>query len=211
MKTTIANIHSQPATPSYSPSVPLHVYRELVAELQAVQAKLDVVTSHNQKLSQENQQLRQEITKVVQSCLELQKSVDSSAPVSQPPKHTQADVINTIPSYQPLLRVKAKAKAKSANKPPAKTASPPRQPTPKPPQKIRSEVFSVPVIDMNFPSSAPVFIEEQEVRYYTDHESELKGLNGWWLIITIVLIMITAFGAGYLVVRPLLQNESQSR
>lgn len=209
MKTTTANIHSQPPTPSYSPSVPLHVYRELVAELQAVQAKLDVVTSHNQKLSQENQQLRQEITKVVQSCLELQKLVDSSAPVSQPAKQTQADVIKTIPSSQPLPRIKAKAK--SAKKPPVKTAPPPRQPTPKPPQKIRREVFSVPVIDMNFPSPAPVFIEEQEVRYYTADESELKGLNGWWLLITIVLIMITGFGAGYLVVRPLLQNQSQSR
>jgi hypothetical protein len=211
MKTTTANIHSQPRTPSYSPSVPLHVYRELVAELQAVQAKLDVVTRHNQKLSQENQQLRQEITRVVESCLELQKLVDSSAPVSQPAKHTQADFINNIPSYQPLLRIEAKAKAKSPNKPPAKTASPPHQRTPKPPQKSRREVFSVPVIDMNFPCSAPVFIEEQEVRYDTEHESELKGLNSWWLIITIVLIMITGFGAGYLVMRPLLQNQSQSR
>ncbi|MFM7371027.1 MAG: hypothetical protein ACKO2Z_25220, partial [Sphaerospermopsis kisseleviana] len=85
MRATTPNVHTKPPTPRYSPSVPVSVYRELVAELQAVQAKLDVVTNHNQKLSQENQQLRQEINKLVQSCLELQKLIDSSAPSSHAP------------------------------------------------------------------------------------------------------------------------------
>ncbi|MFO5472954.1 MAG: hypothetical protein ACLBM2_03390, partial [Dolichospermum sp.] len=72
MKTsTASNNYSQPPT-NYPPSVPLYVYRELTAELEAIQSKLDVVTNHNQKLAQENQQLRQEITKVIESCLELQ-------------------------------------------------------------------------------------------------------------------------------------------
>ena len=60
MKTSTAPNYSQPPT-NYPPSVPLYVYRELTAELQAIQSKLDVVTNHNQKLAQENQQLRQEI------------------------------------------------------------------------------------------------------------------------------------------------------
>ena len=82
MKTsTASNNYSQPPT-NYPPSVPLYVYRELTAELEAIQSKLDVVTNHNQKLAQENQQLRQEITKVIESCLELQRLVDASAPSS---------------------------------------------------------------------------------------------------------------------------------
>ncbi|MBD2296445.1 hypothetical protein H6G06_23915 [Anabaena sphaerica FACHB-251] len=227
MRSTTQNVHSKPPTPSYSPSVPVYVYRELVAELQAVQAKLDVVTSHNQKLSQENQHLRQEINKVVQSCLELQKLVDSSAPSSQPAPPNNANVKNTTSNQSmpranseakntpasprtPRTNAEAKSTNKPANKPPVKTAPPPRQPTPKPAKKIRREVVSVPMMDMNFPVSEAVFIEGQEVRYYLSPESESKGLSGWWLLLTIVLIMITGFGAGYLVVRPLLQNQSQN-
>ena len=48
MKTSTES--SQP--PTYPAAVPLYVYRELTTELQAVQSKLDVVTSHNHKLVQ---------------------------------------------------------------------------------------------------------------------------------------------------------------
>jgi hypothetical protein len=54
----------------------------------------------------------------------------------------------------------------------------------------------------------PVFIEEQEVRYYPPKKPEAKELSGWWLALTILLIMLTAFGTGYLIVRPLLENRS---
>ncbi|NJL09762.1 MAG: hypothetical protein HC908_04805 [Calothrix sp. SM1_7_51] len=55
-------------------SVPLSVYRDLSAELQAAQAMVDVLTTKNEQLVAENQHLRQEITKAVQSTLQLQKS-----------------------------------------------------------------------------------------------------------------------------------------
>ncbi|WP_026104421.1 hypothetical protein [Anabaena sp. PCC 7108] len=207
MRTTTGHVHSQPPTPSYSSSVPLYVYRELATELHTVQGKLDVVITHNQKLAQENQILRQEINKVVQSCLELQKLVASSATSASQPTPQKAEV-KSAPNSQPANRTNTEAK--SAPKPPVTTA-PPRQPVSRPAKKIRREVFSVPVMDMNFPGSEAVFIEEQEVRYYTTPESQLKGLSSWWLVMTIVFIMVMGFGAGYLVVRPLLQNQNQSR
>jgi hypothetical protein len=222
MRTTTGHVHSQPPTPSYSSSVPLYVYRELATELQTLQGRLDVVTTHNQKLAQENQILRQEINKVVQSCLELQKLVASSATSASQPAPQKTEV-KSAPNSQPVNRTNTEAKsapnsqpvnrtnteAKSAPKPP--TAAPPRQPVSRPAKKIRREVFSVPMMDMNLPGSEAVFIEEQEVRYYTTPESQLKGLSGWWLVMTIVFIMVMGFGAGYLVVRPLLQNQNQSR
>jgi hypothetical protein len=245
MRATTPNVHTKPPTPRYSPSVPVHVYRELVAELQAVQAKLDVVTTHNQKLSHENQQLRQEINKLVQSCLELQNLVDSPAPGSQTPSSSYApstpnsptvpqnhayvnntpnNTQNNRPSNQaaprpnpnvknkpkPQPKVRKNTEGKIPKKKMVKTAPPPRQPTPKPPQKVRREVVAVPVIDMNFPVSEPMYIEEQEVHYYLPLESESQGLNGWWLFFTIVFIMISGFSAGYLVVRPLLQQQTQN-
>ena len=99
MKTTTGSHYSQP-TNNYPPSVPLCVYRELTAELQAVQSKLDVITSHNQKLVQENQQLRQEITKVIQSCLELQKLVSTPSP-SSPALSLSDHEVNYPPQPQP--------------------------------------------------------------------------------------------------------------
>jgi hypothetical protein len=36
-------------------------------------------------------------------------------------------------------------------------------------------------------------------------------MNGLWLTLVIVVVMLTAFGAGFLVVRPLLQNNGSNR
>jgi len=47
----------------YLLSVPLSVYRELAAELQAAEAMLDSCNAQNQHLAKQNQQLRQEISK----------------------------------------------------------------------------------------------------------------------------------------------------
>jgi hypothetical protein len=199
MRTTTGHVHSKPPTPTYSPSVPLHVYRELATELQAIQSKLDVVTAHNQKISQENQLLRQEITKVIQAFNHLQKLVESSSiPIAEPKNSTNTETIT-----------EPKKLNQPPTTPPRKPVSRPRPPAEVPPNRSKREEFSVPIMDMNFPVSAAAFVEERQVRYQPTPESDLKGLNGWWLILTIVLIMITGFGAGYLVVRPLLQSHNK--
>jgi hypothetical protein len=213
MKTTTGSNYSQPPT-NYPPSVPLCVYRELTAELQAVQSKLDVVTSHNQKLVQENQQLRQEITKVIQSCLELQKFVNTPSPSSPAPSPPNNEV-NYQPQPQPVLR--NNNEVRYPNKPNVKTA-PPRQQAAvsrtkavtkaTPPQKSRQE-SAAHIKDINSPVSETVFIEEEKIRYSPHPHSQTKGLNSWWLVITIILIMVTGFAAGYLIVRPLFQNRTQ--
>jgi hypothetical protein len=210
MKTTTGSNYSQPPS-NYPPSVPLYVYRELTAELQAVQSKLDVVTNHNQKLAQENQQLRQEISKIIQSCIELQKLVDTPAPSSPIPYHTNNDV-----KYEPQSQPSSN-EVRYTNKPTV-TAAPPRTQSTRPrtkaviktthPQTRRQE-SPAPMRGINFPDSETVFIEEPEVRYSPRPKSQTRGLNGWWLVITIILIMLTGFTAGYLIVRPLFQNQIQ--
>ncbi|AVH70564.1 hypothetical protein [Nostoc sp. 'Lobaria pulmonaria (5183) cyanobiont'] len=202
MRTTIGSVHRNsptPTTQAYPPSVPLSVYRELSTELQAVQARLNALTIQNQQLAQENQLLRQEITKVVESFSRLQNFVDSHA----------------TPSYHQANQ--ASDDVKSAAKQPVTQARPPQQVSrsrpsvvPKtPPEKSRRQDFSTPVMEMNFPISEPVFIEEQQVNYYSTTEPDVKGINGWWLIITILLIMLTAFSAGYFIVRPLFEHQKR--
>ena len=216
MKTSTASNYSQPPT-NYPPSVPLYVYRELTAELQAIQSKLDVVTNHNQKLAQENQQLRQEITKVIESCLELQKLVDASAPSSPvaPQSHQEVKSLTQLPHL-----ISNNHEVTYTNKPtnkPKFTAAPPRQET-KPQKKAviknthsqnHHQGAAVSATDINAAGSQKVFIEEKKVRFSRTTMSNTKELSGWNLLITIVLIMITGFAAGYVIVRPLFQNHSQ--
>ncbi|MEH2083318.1 MAG: hypothetical protein V7K89_26090 [Nostoc sp.] len=201
MRTTIGSVHRNsptPTTQAYPPSVPLSVYRELSTELQAVQARLNALTIQNQQLAQENQLLRQEITKVVESFSRLQNFVDS----------------HTTPSYHQANQ--ASGDVKSAAKQPVTQARPPQQVSrsrpsvvPKTPREKSRQDFSTPVMEMNFPIPEPVFIEEQQVSYHSTTEPDVKELNGWWLIITILLIMLTAFSAGYFVVRPLFEHQKR--
>jgi hypothetical protein len=202
MRTTIGSVHRNsptPTTQAYPPSVPLSVYRELSAELQAAQARLNALTTQNQQLAQENQLLRQEIIKVVESFSHLQNFADS----------------HTTPNYHQTTQasngVKSTAKVPVTQAPPRQQVAHPRPSvvSKAPPEKSHRQNFSTPVMEMNFPIQEPVFIEGQQVSYYSTTESDAKGLNGWWLIITILLIMLTAFSAGYFVVRPLFEHQKR--
>ncbi|MEH2421167.1 MAG: hypothetical protein V7K48_09645 [Nostoc sp.] len=195
MRTTIGSVPRNsptPTTQAYPPSVPLSVYKELSTELQAVQARLNALTTQNQQLVQENQLLRQEITKVVESFSHLQKFVDFHA--------TQASGDVKSATKQPVTQVRPRQQV-SRSRPSVVPKAPP--------EKSRRQDFSTPVMEMNFPIPEPVFIEEQQVSYYSTTEPDAKEVSGWWLIITILLIMLTAFSAGYFVVRPLFEHQKR--
>ncbi|MBD2164979.1 hypothetical protein H6G04_11260 [Calothrix membranacea FACHB-236] len=210
MVTTTSSIYYNPdaeKAPAQPPSVPMSVYRELADELKTAQIQIDALTSKNHKLVQENQLLRQEITKVVQSLLHLQKLVD--VPTQPPAK----------PSDRPAPNPEVKNEAKSAatTQPPAKEARP-RQQVARPRPSAKPEVpsakgdrtsVSIPITEMLPSIPQTVLIEEEEVRYYGPNESEVKEVSGWWLAISILLIMLTAFTAGYLVVRPFFEHQSR--
>jgi hypothetical protein len=173
---------------------------------------LDVVTNHNQKLAQENQQLRQEITKVIESCLELQKLVDASAPSSPvaPQSHQE---VKSLTQLQPPPS--NNHEVTYTNKPKVTTA-PPRQETKQKKAAIKNthsqnhhQGVAVSATNINATGSQKVFIEEKKVRFSRTTMSNTKELSGWNLLISIVLIMITGFAAGYVIVRPLFQNHSQ--
>jgi hypothetical protein len=203
MQTTPSSVHRHPAKPptaqTYPPSVPLYVYRELAAELQSTQAKLDALTTQNHQLEQENQLLRQEITKVVQSVLHLQKFADSSTkPSSHPATPTVGEVKS--PAKQPVTEARPRQQASRSRS--SVVTKVPRG-------KSHHSESSVLVEEINPPIPETVFIEEQEVSYYPPRETEVKEFSGWWLAITILLIMLTAFGAGYLIVRPLFEHQNR--
>ena len=52
-----------------------------------------------------------------------------------------------------------------------------------------------------------VFTEQESVRYRRRFSADRPKMSGRWLAIAIVVTMVTAFGAGYLIMRPLLPNR----
>lgn len=172
-QTPAAPVQSAP----YSPSVPIPIYRELAAELDATRALLEAVHTENQQLKQQNQQLRQEIDRLVQSALNLRSYSESSLPRADfTAGATQAahyQVANSqVSDYQSDYQsVAAQLRGNSA------------------PEPIHA---STQVADL--PQSL-------------SSESKPKTMGGLWLTLTVIAIVISAFGAGFFMVKPLLQNR----
>lgn len=177
------------STNTYCPSVPISVYRELAAELQAAQAMLDTLKAQNQQLVKQNHQLRQEVEKVVHSAQHLQQIVGSfgmegrvEAPHSRPAMQSEPRSVAPNPSSRSSGSV-------------AGVEFPP------PPQHLESDTS---------PYSQTLIIEQEETRSRRHSHSEgVSDVSGWMLVVAILLIVLTAFGTGFWLVRPLLTNNKR--
>jgi len=188
MRTVTGSVYSNTPTANtrvYSASVPLSIYRDLAADLQAQHTTINELAFHNKQLAQENQILRQEIAKTVQSVLHLQKLLDSQNAASY----------RQVPHSYPDL-------SSEANRPVTDAHLYQRI------QSSRSPV--VPPVN-EIPTYAPetFFIEEEEVDYYSPSEPEAIDVSGWKLVVTILFIILMGFGAGYLIVRPFFDNHGR--
>ncbi|MEG4280677.1 hypothetical protein QUA62_24860 [Microcoleus sp. MON1_C1] len=195
--TTLSDNTSPENSNSYSPSVPISLYREVTAELQAAQAMVDSLKTHNQQLVQQNQQLRREVETVVQVSQQLQQVVNSAQSVTQTGMPQMPSVKFNF-SVQPP--------------PPPPPTSQTNSAVPQPPQTV---AFPFPLPEPEpTPASMPqplpekLFTEVPETPYRVRPQlKKTSDLSGLWLAIAIFLIVIAAFGAGYLVVRPLLMKK----
>ncbi|MGB3650075.1 MAG: hypothetical protein WBA41_02555 [Rivularia sp. (in: cyanobacteria)] len=182
---------------AYSASVPLSVYRELAAELQAAQVAMHQLNLQNEHLAQENYVLRQEIAKTVNAVLHLQNAVNSSTNAAQNSNyHSSFNQTSVEANQRYPQQNKQYQNTQRQRQVQPKRAKRPR--TSKPPQ----------VTEYIEPFPEQIYIEEEEASYYYTDESESQ-VSGWWLIFAIVFIIVMGFGAGYVVVRPLLENHSR--
>ena len=180
-KAQVPSVPKAPINPK-APSVPISLYREVATELKATQAKVETLTVQNQQLSQQNQQLRVEIERVVQSALQLRQTADAYLPTHQLP--AQQAVVS--PSAVQGLELHFQA-------PPASTTAP-NVVTPEPLEP-----------GVNTPRS---LFTEQEGKLRQAAPKERGGeMGGWWLAIIICFIIVTAFGTGFFIVRPLLPSR----
>ncbi|MEG3925363.1 MULTISPECIES: hypothetical protein [unclassified Microcoleus] len=195
--TTLSDNTSPENSNSYSPSVPISLYREVTAELQAAQAMVDSLKTHNQQLVQQNQQLRREVETVVQVSQQLQQVVNSAQSVTQ-------TGMPQMPSVKFNFSIEPP--------PPPPVTSQTNSAIPQPPQTVAFP-FPLPepeptVPSMPQPLPEKLFTEVPETPYRVRSQpKKASDLSGLWLAIAIFLIVIAAFGAGYLVVRPLLMKK----
>lgn len=172
---------SAPASNGYCPSVPISVYRELTAELQAAQALLDTLNAQNQQLIQQNQQLRQEVQNIAQSAARAQQLTG----VFQPASATEV-----APSFSP------------------EPASAPLPANPRRQKPAKEVISAYPSLETTNPVFSENLLAEVEVRRDRRPSSptSAKEVNGKWLALAIFMIVLTAFGTGFLIVRPILKR-----
>lgn len=195
--TTLSDNTNPENSNSYSASVPISLYREVTAELQAAQAMLDSLKTHNQQLVQQNQQLRREVETVVQVSQQLQQVVNSAQNVTQTgmPQMPSVKFNFSVEPEPPAPPISKTSSSHNIPQPPQTVAFPFPLPEPK-----------VPPIPDTVPEK--LFTEVPETPYRVRSKAKTASdLNGLWLAIAIFLIVIAAFGAGYLVVRPLLKGK----
>ncbi|HEY9691966.1 MAG TPA: hypothetical protein V6D15_07160 [Oculatellaceae cyanobacterium] len=174
----------QTTTNPYRPSVPISVYRELAAELQATQAMLDSLNAQNQQLVQQNQLLRQEVEKAVHSAIYMQQVVASLKPV----RFGEASSTSTYPEEHREFNQASHSLA------------------------VRRSRQTTAIAPVEAPApltfSEKLYTEQQEPRNRRPAPPESASeISGLWLAVAIVAIVLTAFGTGFLIVRPLLNGR----
>jgi hypothetical protein len=192
--------------PSIS-AVPVSLYRELCSELQEKNGEVNALTLKNQRILDENHQLRQELQRLVQMVMHTHHQV------SQIPS---ANIHLSGETFQPTSTESRSAtieKALAAIKPNSKHI-----PTNNlQPRRSVAQPTS-PTYTSQIQNPAPVREEwitgtHQPLaqRLFQQSATMAQDLRGWRLALIISLIILSAFGAGFLIVRPLLNQQSSNR
>jgi hypothetical protein len=183
----------------HAPSVPLSVYRELAAELQATKAMVDSLSTQNQHLSKQNQLMRQEIHRVVQTTLQLGQYAGVAHPAEVEPE------LSAVPAPGKPAEPRQSFKGQLGARPPKPPA--PKSPAAHPP--VAAEFRAARRESEKAGALVPKFFTEQsgEKRRPGLGSNFSKEMNGLWLMLSIFLIVFTAFGAGFLIMRPLLSGD----
>lgn len=171
------------AQANYAPSVPISIYRDLAAELQITRSKVDHLQAQNQQLVRQNQQLRLEIERVVQSALQLQQMAESQYVVGRGKLEGSQPLPDLVAEYLP----------------------------PHPPIRQAAPRHLHPTVELVDPGTPGETFTEQPVESQPSRsasaESKGSALGNWLLALMILLIVVSAFGAGFVIVRPFLPSR----
>lgn len=211
---------------TYSPSVPISVYRELATELKTTQTTLDALTQQNQQLLRQNTLLKTEIQRFLQSAeqlghfagvMPLETTASPPPPTTiVPPRSTAAptDLFQPpLPTPEPQSVDMMAFAAESQTAPPA---PPPAEAPPRRRERPTSPRTSSAIVphakkkrDRGHaadPSKYRLFTEQSDEGRPLSKVASRSDLGNLWLATTILLVVVSAFGAGFLIMRPLLNR-----
>lgn len=173
----------QRGSSGYAPSaVPMMVHRQVLSELEGAQQHIQMLTQDNQRLQNQNQELLVEIDRVVKAVRRLQGVAELSPATPSP-----ANPSRSPSSPQPWQDYPDRL---AADFMPPDRVRPDRVPADTQPQALYSSI-------------------SEPLDYPTEEATRLqRDSGGWWLILTVLLIVVTAFGTGFLIVRPFLAPPS---
>jgi hypothetical protein len=172
------------------------VYRELATELKTTQTMVESLTRQNQQLTRQNQLLRQEIHRFVQSAEQLgqfagvppQESIAAPDSLTIPSPEDPSDENRFTPPSSPSpTQDSALAPRERGSQKPPRSLPPPQPEAAAPRVKLFTE-------------------QRDDFRRSPSSTGPGQDLGNLWLVTTILLVVFTAFGAGFLIMRPLLNR-----
>jgi hypothetical protein len=195
-----SNANPRPGTPAakvtppaskgtvQAPSVPIYLYREVANELQTTKSDLHSLKAENQHLVQQNQQLRLEIERVVQSTLHLRQLADNY--------RTGHGTLESFSSHLNDMDL---------NRPSHLTPSD---------QPARDHAFQDPaeaaaraVVASTHAPAKVITSQSGQAHPIAAAADSAPEISTWWLVLVVCLIVVSAFGMGFLIVRPLLPSR----
>ena len=181
------------AVESTSPlsSVPISLYRELCEEFRHKTEELEAADHQNQRLLAQNEQLRQELQQLVQRVMQTQQVVmqmttelPSQAAIASP-----AEPVAALPTHLSTAPLPARRQAMRSA-----------------PDQSRSPHASPSVV----PSAiGPTYAETGSLttRLWNQTHTFTQDLQGWKMAVMMGLIVLSAFGAGFLIMRPFMARQ----
>lgn len=182
-RTPMRNSNAVESTSPLS-SVPISLYRELCDELRHKAQELEAADYQNQCLVAQNQQLRQELQQLVQRVMQTQQAV------TQMTTELPSKAVTASPNASPSTLIT--------------TPLPARR------QAMRS-VHDQSVSPHAVPSaiaSAHDKIEPLTTRLWKQTHTFTQDLQGWKMAVVTGLIVLSAFGAGFLIMRPFMAKQN---
>lgn len=183
-----------PQTPSSKslPSVPISVFRELSADLQTSQANISNLQSENLQLAEENQQLREELAQLATQTQQVLHKFQHSAAGNIADEALMLDELGfDAKSAQARSQVLSQIYREMPDYAPADDRLTEPTGIAAPLQRLKAK-------------PRKLIYEQAQNPLQTLRDAANGELSGWKLTLVMALIIFSAFGAGFLVVRPLI-------
>jgi hypothetical protein len=182
-----------------APSVPISIYRELSVDLQATQANINALQVENHQLAEQNQQLRHDLEQLAAQTQQVVQRF-RRRPIGSP--DDEALMLNELGFDADSATSRSQMldqlyRALPPDSLPEAEAHPDAAP------RLWSGLRAMPKLAQTT-SRAKKFTTQAQPPQRSTATAIEGDLNGWKLTLVMALIVLSAFGAGFLVVRPLL-------